>query len=190
MMLNNRPLTYVYPNELENALTPNHSLFGRTLFSTSDLNTPIQFTPQNITAQSKKVNRIINHFWDRWHMEYIVNLRETHKHNLQNRHQQHIRLNDIVLIHDESLPRLTWRKRIVVELLKGPDGKMRGAEVRTPNGSILKRPIIKLFPIQYFECQLNEDVGENVDENVCDNEVQTKRNAAIAGEIGRRFTND
>ena len=82
MMLNNRPLTYVYPNELENALTPNHSLFGRTLFSTSDLNTPIQFTPQNITAQSKKVNRIINHFWDRWYKAFIVNLRKTHKQNL------------------------------------------------------------------------------------------------------------
>ena len=131
MMLNNCPLTYVYPNEIENALTPNHLLFGRTLFSTSDLNTPIQFTPQNITAQSKKVNRIINHFWDRWHKEYIVNLRETHKQNLQNRHQQHIRLNDIVLIHDENLPRLTWRNGIVVVLLKGPDGKIRGAEVRT-----------------------------------------------------------
>ena len=190
MILNNRPLTYVYPDEIEDALTPNHVLFGRTLTSTSNRNTPIQFITQNITAQSKKVNRIVNHFWDRWHMEYIVNLSETHKHNLQNRHQQHIRLNDIVLIHDENLPRLTWRKKIVVELLKGPDGKMRGAEVRTPNGSILKRPITKLFPIEYFECQLNEDVGENVDENVCDNEVQTKRNAAIAGEIRRRFTND
>ena len=98
---------------------------------------------------------------------------------MQNRHQQHIRLNDIVLIHDESLPRLTWRKGIVVELLKGPDGKMRGTEVRTLNGSILKRPITKLFPIKYFEWQLNEGVGENVDENVCDNVVQTKRNAEL-----------
>ena len=181
MTLNNCPLTYVYPDEIENALTPNHLLFGRTLTSTSDRNTPVQFSTQNITAQSKKVNRIINQFWDRWHKEYIVNLRETHKQNLQNRHQQHIRLNYIVLIHDENLPRLTWRKGIVVELLKGPDGKMRGAEVRTPNGSILKRPITKLFPIEYFECQLNEDVGENVNENVCDNVVRTKRNTAIAG---------
>ena len=69
----------------------------------------------------------------------------------------------------------------MVELLKGPDEKMRGAEVRTPNESILKRPITKLFPIEYFECQLNEDVGENVNENVCDNVVRTKRNTAIAG---------
>ena len=62
--------------------------------------------------------------------------------------------------------------------------------MRTPNGSILKRPITRLSPTKYFECQLNEDVGENANENVCDNVVQTKRNAAIAGEIRRRFTND
>ena len=68
---------------------------------------------------------LINHFWDRWQKEYVVNLRETHNENLQNQRQQHIRLNDITLIHDENLPRLTWRKEIVVELLKGPDRKMR-----------------------------------------------------------------
>ena len=44
----------------------------------------------------------------------------------------------MALIHDENLPRLTWRKGIVVELLKRPDGKMKGAEVRISNGSILK----------------------------------------------------
>ena len=134
MILNNRPLTYVYPDEIKNALTPNHLLFGRTLTSTSDRNTPIQFSTQNITAQSKKVNRIINHFWDRRHKKYIVNLRETHKQNLQNPHKQYIRLNDIVLIYDENFSILTWRKGIAVELLKGTDGKMRRAEVRTPNG--------------------------------------------------------
>ena len=86
---------------------------------------------------------------------------------------------------------------------------MRGAEVRTPDGSILKRPITKLFPIESFECQLDENVGENasknggenVNENVYDivvrpkrnvgkNVVRRKRNAAIVGEIRRRFTKD
>ena len=138
MILNDRSLTNVYPDEIENALTPNYLLFGRTLTSISDRNTPIQSRAQNITAEGKKVNRIINYFWDRWHKEYVVNLRETHKQNFQNQHQQHIRLNDIVLIHDKNLPRLTWRKGIVVELLKRPNEEMKGAEVRTSNGSFLK----------------------------------------------------
>ena len=70
--------------------------------------------------------------------------------------------------------------------------------MRTPNGSTLKRPITKLIPIEYFECQLDknigenasENVGKNVNENMCDNVVGPKRSAAIAGEIRRRFTND
>ena len=123
MILNNLPLTYVYPDETENALTPNYLLFGRTLTSTSDRNRQMQFRALNIAAQGKNVNRIINHFWDRWHKEYVVNLRETHKQNFQNQHEQLIRLNDVVLIHDEILFRLTWRKGRVVELLKGPNEK-------------------------------------------------------------------
>ena len=47
----------------------------------------------------------------------------------------------------------------------------------------MERPITKPFPIEYFECQLNKDVGENVNDNVCDNVVRTKRIAAIVGEI-------
>ena len=86
MILNDRSLKYVYPVEIENALTPNYLLFGRTLTSIADRNTPIQSRAQNITAQRKKVNRVINYFWDRWHKEYVVNLRETHKKNFQNQH--------------------------------------------------------------------------------------------------------
>ena len=55
-----------------------------------------------------------------------------------------------------------------------------------------------MFPIEYFECQLdenvgenvNKNVGENVNENLCYNVVRPKRNAAIAGERRRQFTND
>ena len=86
----------------------------------------MQFRALNITAQGKNVNRIINHFWDRWHKEYVVNLRETHKQNFQNQHEQLTRLNDVVLIHDEILSRLTRRKGRVVELLKGPNEKKTG----------------------------------------------------------------
>ena len=55
--------------------------------------------------------------------------------------------------------------------------------MRTPYGSILKRPIKKLFPIESFECQLDENVGENVNENVCNHVVRPKRNAVIAEKI-------
>ena len=46
MILNNRPLTYVYTDKIENALTPNNLLFSRILTSTSDRNKTIQFSTQ------------------------------------------------------------------------------------------------------------------------------------------------
>ena len=46
MILNNRPLTYVYTDKIENALTPNNLLFSRILTSTTDRNKTIQFSTQ------------------------------------------------------------------------------------------------------------------------------------------------
>ena len=63
-------------------------------------------------------------------------------------------MNDIVLIHDENLPKLTRRKGIVVELLKGPDGKMRGAEVRTPNGLINEKTNYKAVSDRIFRMSI------------------------------------
>ena len=75
---------------------------------------------------------------------------------------------------------------------------MRVAEVRTLNELILKQQFTKLFLIEYFNCQLDENVGENanhnvcenMNENMCDNVVRPKRNVPIAGEIRRLFIND
>ena len=78
----------------EGSNTTSFSIRQNTL--TSNQNTPVQFRVQNIIAQGKKVNRVINHFWDRLHKDYVVNLRETYKQNLQNQHQ-HIRFYQINL---------------------------------------------------------------------------------------------
>ena len=57
LILNNAPLTHVYPNfEIETCLTPSHS-YGRWLL----------YSP-NVTSINK-INRISNHFWDRWRHE-------------------------------------------------------------------------------------------------------------------------
>ena len=41
--------------------------------------------------------------------------------------------------------------------------------MRTPSGSILKPPITNLFPIEYFKCQLDENIGKNANKNVGEN---------------------
>ena len=84
LIINNAPLTYVYPNTIETCLTSNHLLLYYLLFicyyimllyssnTTSTIATNL-IVPSGTTD---KINRISNHFWDRWRHEYVVNLRE------------------------------------------------------------------------------------------------------------------
>lgn len=81
-IINNRPLTYAYPNDIECCLTPNHLLFGRNLQYTSNDKSPIDIQFDETSAD--RVTTTIQHFWERWRREYVVNLRETQKLTVQN----------------------------------------------------------------------------------------------------------
>ena len=87
LLLNNRPLTYVYSTDLESCLTPNHLLFGRRLELSSSQKSPISIESFDLTKHTSNVNKIIDHFWNRWRREYVVNLRESHKIFYRNKHQ-------------------------------------------------------------------------------------------------------
>ena len=72
-VLNNRPLTHYFHEELEDFLSPNHMLFGRSL-KLFDLD-----QAGNEIIPFKKLHNIMNHFWNRWRKEYLVNFRECQK---------------------------------------------------------------------------------------------------------------
>ena len=61
------------------------------------------------------------------------------------RKTRNFRVNDIVLMMDESQPRSRWTKGRILETYPGKDGVVRtvGLLVRTPRNAI-KRPITKL----------------------------------------------
>ena len=74
-ILNNKPLTYYYADENEPCLTSNHMLYRRALRL---------FDPETSSDVWKmllpsKINNIVNHFWDNWKKEYLVNLRQYQK---------------------------------------------------------------------------------------------------------------
>ena len=80
-MINNRPITYFNEDESESCLAPNHLLFGRTLLLSNSLTTDLSYPNPNLIIKPTKLLNIINHFWDRWRKEYLVNLQEHHKIN-------------------------------------------------------------------------------------------------------------
>ena len=72
----------------------------------------------------------------------MTSLREYHRISGQN--IQTIRPGDVVLIHDDT-PRITWKLAVIEELLKGKDGLVRAANIRTAQGKT-NRPIARLIP--------------------------------------------
>ena len=52
VILNNRPLTYIYPTNLTSYLTPNHLLYGRAIQSSSIQSSPLTHDPFELTTQA------------------------------------------------------------------------------------------------------------------------------------------
>ncbi|XP_057310553.1 uncharacterized protein LOC130648517 [Hydractinia symbiolongicarpus] len=103
-------------------------------------------------------------------MEYVVNLRESHRSLQNSKDNPQVKLNDVVLIHEEKVPKSLWKIGKVINLYKGRDGQIRGALVKTQT-SELKRPVNKLYSV---DC-LREH------ENKVDVEVRPQRNAKVIG---------
>ncbi|GBP93592.1 hypothetical protein EVAR_98436_1 [Eumeta japonica] len=140
--VNNRPLTYVTTDpEAPEALTPNHFLLGGSVatptpgaFNESDLNS---------RAQWRVSQQLADMFWSRWLREYLPELqhrREPHGHGGA------LKIGDVVLIADNTLPRNTWPRGVITAIYPGTDGVTRVADVQTKNG-ILRRPTKKIVII-------------------------------------------
>ena len=85
-----------------------------------------------IRRMANRQTQLIQHFQTRWKQEYLTALREFHK--VKGTYApQTIKVGDVVLIHDYS-PRARWKMAVIENLIKGNDGNIRAAEVRTDSG--------------------------------------------------------
>ena len=132
-------------------------LYGRAIQSSSIQSSPLTHYPSELTTYSNQVTTVINRFWNKWRYEYLVNFRETNKHYSTNKNQPFIQVNNVVLVHSDKTPRPMWRMGVVTELIKGKmDNNIRGALVRLSKNSLLKRPVNKLYPIEYVRSNRQE----------------------------------
>ena len=151
-VLNDRPLTYV-SSEIDDAepLTPSHLLYGRRI---TNLPHPLQEVicddptynsgTSQIEDQAKRRNKLVQHFWNRWRQEYLTSLREFHK--VSGKNETEIKVGDVVQVHDDT-KRVNWRLAIVERIIKGKDGLVRAADIKTSTG-YTNRPITKLYPLE------------------------------------------
>jgi len=203
-ILNSRPLTYLYPDDLEEPLTPSHLISGRRLFSPPDTarsGAHNSSTRETVTRRARYLQRLLDHLWNRWRREYIPALRESHRLKLDSAGQR-VKIGDIVSVHDESLPRAKWRMGVVHELINGVDKKTKGTVVRIADkgkSSYLRRPLQRLFPLEILDdvekepksitgdvTSVNEGKPEPVQAEPKELLPRPRRQAARAGEERRR----
>ena len=166
-VLNSRPLTYVSSEDMEEPLTPSHLMIGYRVMSlpdppTVDSDDPnFDESPDSLKGRFKHLLIVTKRFWNRWRKEYLAELRESHRTQLARRKADDIVKNgEIVVIHDESLPRGQWRLGKIEQVIEGSDGHARGVRVRTQTKTgrptILRRPIQLLYPLE-INCQPRSD---------------------------------
>ena len=117
-----------------------------------DLEDPTFGDSTDINRQARLQAFLLGQFRSRWKHEYLTSLREHHRATGTN--HQTIKTGDIVLVHDDT-PRITWKLAVIEELMKGKDGLVRAAKIRTAQGRT-NRPIAKLIPLE-----VSSDMGSS-----------------------------
>ena len=186
-VLNNRPLTYLYPDSTD-ILTPFHLYQGTRLLDPPDPRGEGLFELGGDEAREEVVKKdgVIGRFWKIWYREYLVNLREISI--KRGRVGEEPKVGDVVVVHEDNKKRLLWRLGRVTELLKGRDSVIRGAKVkvaeRGKRTTQIERPIQKLFPLEMGQMEKRvqrEEVDEITDQ---EGEIDGENQNTIFEDIG------
>lgn len=141
-ILNSRPLCALSndPSDLS-SLTPGHFLIGRSLTAYPERN--IIEVPENRLKFWQLCTKLQQQFWKRWTTEYLNKLQNRPKW-LQS--SKNLEVNELVLVKEDNITPLKWPLARIVEIIPGPDGRVRLVRIRTSNGNFL-RSISKICPL-------------------------------------------
>lgn len=153
-IVNSRPLTVDQLSDPSSpgSLTPNHLL---TLKSKVVLSPPGVFQSADVYCRKRwrRVQHLANQFWTRWRKEFLLSLQERQK---WIRPRRDLRVSDIVIIKEETLPRNKWQLARISAVFPSSDGRVRKVQValadscldekgkRTASPRFLERPVQKL----------------------------------------------
>ncbi|CAG7727780.1 unnamed protein product [Allacma fusca] len=85
---------------------------------------------------------MLQHFWKRWHREYLHTLQQRPKWATTT---ENVKTGTMVLIKDDRLPPMKWKLGRILETHPGKDGLVRVVTVKIEEGE-LKRPIVQICP--------------------------------------------
>src|SRR5436190_3001790 len=143
-ILNSRPLTALSsdPNDLT-PLTPAHFLIGDFLLRPAECS--YLDTPDNHLSRWQHIQKLRQHFWQRWQREYLQQLQTRTK---WKEGENTVSLGDLVLLVEDNLSPLHWKLGRIEELHSGDDGIIRVVTIRTTSGKY-KRAVKKICALPY-----------------------------------------
>ena len=204
-IINSRPLTYMYSDNINEALSPSHFIFGKRLLTLPDnivYPEEIDDTPELFNKRMKYLITLQKRFWKQWSTTYLNELREHHKNRESTSVCREIQEGELVTVQEDNLPRGQWKMGVIQRTLRGEDGVVRGAEIKvvTKSGkmSLLRRPVTKLCPLELRSTftdsngTRNDNKLKTFEDKERENNVATRpprRQAAVQGELIRRIVN-
>ena len=143
-ILNSRPLTPLSPDPNDFLpLTPGHFLIGSTL--TSFPQEDLRNIPACRLSCWQYAQQVRQHFWDRWHKEYLNHLTNRSKWKSPAK-QDTFKIGALVVLREDNNPPMFWKLGRIVELHPGQDQVTRVVTVRTNTG-VYKRNVRTLCPL-------------------------------------------
>ncbi|XP_028261477.1 uncharacterized protein LOC114435739 [Parambassis ranga] len=160
-IINSRPLTAHLLNDPAGPqpLTPNHIL---TMKSSVILPPPGEFVREDLYLRKRwrRVQYLANEFWSRWKKEYLLNLQYRQK---WHKTRRNARVNDIVIVRDDTAPRNEWKMAKVTKVYPDKDGCVRKLQLLISDSALdnqgkkVTRPLYLERPIHKTVTLLEAD---------------------------------
>lgn len=84
----------------------------------------------------RKVQYLANVFWPRWRKEYLLNLQHRQK---WHKHRRNAKVNDIIILKDDTAPRSQWKLAKVSEVHSGTDDCVRTVKLLISDSTLDKK---------------------------------------------------
>lgn len=156
-ILNSRPLTPLSsdPND-PIAITPGHFLIGDSL---TNLRGPdYTSTPSNRLSTWEHIQKVKQHFWNRWSSEYLNELIVRTKWENSG---PNILEGAIVLLREDNLPPAQWALGRIIECYPGSDGVVRTVLVKTAKSTFTRNvKKVAILPVAFPGQEITEDIND------------------------------
>ncbi|KAL3242241.1 hypothetical protein MRX96_021353 [Rhipicephalus microplus] len=100
----------------------------------------------HISRRWKYRSAMAEGFWRRWRREYLLELRSAHLSRPTT--SSDLKIDDLVLLKEDHLKRHMWKIARIKETFKGRDGRVRACSLKLSGGTVVKRPIQLLYPLE------------------------------------------